>query len=94
MFQLEGYKVAFSSGPNLKSILCNNKSELLSNSEPGVYKLSCSCGAVYIGETKKKVLTRSIEHQQDSMKGNWEASGATELASLAMDSSTGCTQKP
>ena len=27
---------------------------------------------------KKRVLTRSIEHQEDSMTGRWEASGATE----------------
>ena len=32
----------------------------------------------YIGETKKRVLTQSIEHQEDSMKEKWEASGATE----------------
>ena len=31
----------------------------------------------YIGETKKRVLTRSIENQ-DSMTGKWEESGATE----------------
>ena len=31
-----------------------------------------------IGETKKKVMTRTIEHQQDSIKGKWESSGATE----------------
>ena len=30
-----------------------------------------------IGETKKRVLTCSIEHQEDSMAGKWEASGAT-----------------
>ena len=30
-----------------------------------------------IGETKKYVLTQSIEHQEDSMAGKWEASGAT-----------------
>ena len=27
---------------------------------------------------KKSVLTRSIEHQENSMAGKWEASGATE----------------
>ena len=31
----------------------------------------------YIGETKKRVLTRSIQHQEDSMVEKWEASGAT-----------------
>ena len=29
-------------------------------------------------EKKKRVLTRSIEHQEDSMAGKWDASGATE----------------
>ena len=32
----------------------------------------------YIGETKKRVLTRSIEHQKDSMAEKWEVSRATE----------------
>ena len=45
---------------------------------PGVYQLDCSCNGRYIGESKKKVLTRCIKHQQDSIKGNWESSGATE----------------
>ena len=50
------------------------------NSYPGVYKLSCDCGGEDIGKkkTKKRVLFRSIEHQEDSMAGKWETSGATE----------------
>ena len=28
--------------------------------------------------SKKRVLTRCIEHQQDSMSGKWESSGTTE----------------
>ena len=31
----------------------------------------------YIGETKQRVLTRPIEHQEDSMTRKWEASGTT-----------------
>ena len=65
-------------GSNLDSILCKNKDKLMSNSYPGGYELKCSCGSVYNGETKKKVITRSIEHQQESIKGNWTSSGATE----------------
>ena len=38
----------------------------------------CLGGGGYIGETKKRVLTRSIQHQENSMAGKWEASGATE----------------
>ena len=64
-----GCRVIFTSAAKLKNILCNNKSKLLPNSYPGVYELSCDCGGEYIGETKKRVLTRSIEHQEDSMAG-------------------------
>ena len=73
-----GFRVAFKTGPNLNSILCKNKDKLMPNSYPGVYKLKCSCGSVYNGETKKKIISRSIEHQQESIKGNWSSSGATE----------------
>ena len=73
-----GYKAVFTSGRRLKDILCNNKCQLTPHSDPGVYQLDCSCGATYIGETKKKVLSRCIEHQQDSMNGKWASSGATE----------------
>ena len=45
---------------------------------PGVYQLDRACNGRYIGESKKKVLTCCIEHQQDSIKGNWESSEATE----------------
>ena len=76
--QKTGCKVIFTSATKLKNILCNNKSKLLSNSYSGVYELSCDCGGKYIGETKKRVLIRSIEHQEDSMTGKWEASSATE----------------
>ena len=63
---------------NLKSILCQNKSKLPPNSYPIVHALNCSCNAEYIGETKKKVLTKTIRHQQDSLKRKWESSGVTE----------------
>ena len=68
----------FKSAAKLKNILCNNRSKLLPNSYPGVYEVSCDCGGKYIGETKKHVLTRPIEHQEENMAGKWEASGATE----------------
>ena len=66
------------SAKNLQSILCQNKPKLLPNSHSGVYQLDCSCNGTYIGESKKKLLTSCTQHQQDSIKGNWESSGATE----------------
>ena len=49
------------------------------NSRPGVYKIDCKCGgAAYVGETKKQVSTRVIEHERDVFHGRWEKSGLTE----------------
>ena len=74
-----GKDIAFTSGKNLQQILCQkSKPKLLQNSQPGVYQLDCSCNGKYICESKKRVLTRCIEHQQDSMSGKWESYGATE----------------
>ena len=70
-----GFRVAFQAGPN---ILCQNKDKFIPNSYPGLYELKCSCGSVYNGETKNKIISRSIEHQQESIKGNWSSSRATE----------------
>ena len=77
-FKKKNIKTIFTSGPNLKSLLCRNKSKILPNSFPGIYELKCTCNSAYFGETKKKILTRTIEHQQDSFKGKWDISGATE----------------
>ena len=55
-----------------------NKTKLLPNSCPEVYELKCKCNSTYFGETKKKILTRTIGHQQDIFKGKWDNSGPTE----------------
>ena len=56
-----------------------NKSKMLPYSFAGVYQqLDCTCKTLYIGGTKKKVLTRTKEHQQDSSNGKWECSGTAE----------------
>ena len=65
-------------GRNFKRLICRNKSKPLPNSFAGVYQLDCTCNGLYMSESKKKVITRTIEHQQDSFKGTWESSGATD----------------
>ena len=78
-FKKIGKHIAFTLGKNLQQIFCQkNKRKLLPYSQPGVYQLDCLCNGKYIGESKKRVLTRHIEHQEDSMSGKWESLGATE----------------
>ena len=89
-------RVAFQTDPNLKNILCKNKDKLIPNSYPCSVRV-CSCGLLYNVETKKKIISRSIEHQQESIKGNWSSSGATEMSGnaqrIARAKSTGYTPK-
>ena len=80
IFKKHNIKTIFTSPPNLQSILCNHKSKLPENSQAGVYKLNCSCGATYVGETKKKVATRLAEHQRDIRTEKWMSTGCSEHA--------------
>ena len=65
-------------GRILKNLICRNNSKLLPNRFPDVYQLDCTCNALCIGKTKKKIITRTMEHQKDSFNGKWKSSGATE----------------
>ena len=75
-----GKDIACTTRKNQQQNLCQkNKPRLLPNSQPGVvYQLDCLCKRKYIGESKKTVIPRCIEHQQDSMSGKLEPSGAAE----------------
>ena len=68
-----GIKTVFTSRCNLKNLTCRNKSKLLPSSFPGVYQFDCTCNALYIDKTKKKVITRTIEHQQEKESGKAQA---------------------
>ena len=59
-------------------LICNTKSKLLPNSFADLHQLECTFNALYIGVNKKKIITRTIEHQQDSFNGKCESSGAPE----------------
>ena len=59
LFKNGGTKVTFKSTPNLQSILCKkNKSPIDEQCTSGVYKIPCSCGKEYVGETGATIKTR------------------------------------
>ena len=45
-FKRYGIKTIFTSGRNLKNLICRNKSKLLTNSFPGVYQLDTTCNTL------------------------------------------------
>ena len=44
-----------------------------------MYKQKFSCGSIYDGEIKKKIIIKLIEHQQETTKDNWSSYRATEI---------------
>ena len=79
IFKKADYTPVFKSGKNLKDILTSkNKPKLPDNSHPGVYKLKCSCGKNYVGETKLKISKRIDQHHICTTEGKWERSAVAE----------------
>ena len=58
--------------------LTKKNPKLPPDTQLGVYQLDCLCNEKYIGESKRRVLTQCIVHQQDSMSRKWESPGAAE----------------
>lgn len=62
-----GIDLVFSSRSNqLQSVLGSTKDPVKTTEKPGIYKVSCShCDKVYIGQTKRTLTTRLMEHLKD-----------------------------
>ncbi|KFD47073.1 hypothetical protein M513_12061 [Trichuris suis] len=58
-----GFTVSFSRSANLGSMLRSDKLKAPPDQRPGaVYQITCTCGALYIGETGNSVSHRFTEH--------------------------------
>jgi hypothetical protein len=79
VFKNAGYAPVFKSPKNLQNLLSSkNKPTLPVNSYPGIYKLECSCGKCYIGETGLKISSRILQHQTSAQHGKGENSAVAE----------------
>ena len=54
--------------------LCTHKDRVNGFQKPGVYRISCECGLVYIGETGRNLSLRLIEHKTNFEKAELEKS--------------------
>ena len=72
-------RVVFKSGRTLCSMLTKVKDTLSLGKQCNVvYCIPCSCGQVYIGETKPRLETRLKEHRDACKRGMMEKSAAVE----------------
>lgn len=76
-----GFRVVFKSGYTLRSILTRVKDKLpMEKKSMVVYKIPCSCGKFYIGETRRRLETRMKEHQDACREGLLKKSAIAEHA--------------
>ena len=64
-------RVAFKSGPTLRSLLTNVKDPLPNEKLPGaVYQIPCQCGEVYIGEMQRRESKSTGMHVARGTRGS------------------------
>ena len=56
--------------------LCTHKDSVNEFQKPGVYRIPCECGLVYIGETGRNLSLRLKEHKTNCEKAELEKSAA------------------
>ena len=72
-------KVVFRSGPTFRSMLTKVKDPLPIEKQANVvYEIPCTCGKVYIGETKRRLGTRLKEHKDACVKCQTDKSAIAE----------------
>jgi hypothetical protein len=63
-----GIKVYHSSENKLFRALCTHKDNVNISPKPGMYRIPCECGLVYIGETCRNLSVRLKEHKTNCEK--------------------------
>ena len=73
-------EVRHRSSNKLHSSLHTHKDRKHKNTQPGVYKIPCECGKVYIGETGRSFNTRIKEHKACQRLGDGDKSAIVKHA--------------
>lgn len=73
-------KAIFKPTTQLRNLFRSAKDKRDPLSSAGVYRIPCSCGAVYIGTTQRSINTRLSEHKRNCRFGYTEKSAVAEHA--------------
>ena len=67
-YEEAGIQLYHSSENKLFRSLCTHKDSVNEFQKPGVYRIPCECGLVYIGETGRNLSLRLKEHKTNCEK--------------------------
>lgn len=73
-------EVRHRSTKKLFSTLHTHKDQKPKGTQPGIYRIPCDCGKVYIGETGRSFNTRIKEHKTCHRRNEWEKSAIVKHA--------------
>ena len=74
IFHKHGIRVYHTAPLKLQNLLTSHKDRQDPQCRPGVYRIPCQCGKVYIGETGRDLPTRLNEHKAHGRKGEFDKS--------------------
>ncbi len=75
-----GVQVYHSSQNKLFRSLCTHKDSVDESQNPGVYRIPCECGLVYIGEIGRNLSKRLKEHETNCKKAELDKSAVAKHA--------------
>ncbi|XP_071478008.1 uncharacterized protein, partial [Diadema antillarum] len=80
IFKSANIQVRHTSSNKLHNSLHSHKDKHPKHKQPGVYRIPCECGKVYIGETGRSLETRLKEHKTCYRRSEWEKSAIVKHA--------------
>lgn len=78
LLQKENIKTIYKPTRKVKECLRSAKDKRDPLSTPGIYRIPCTCGNVYVGTTKRSINTRIKEHKANCRLGQIEKSAIAE----------------
>ncbi|XP_071480074.1 uncharacterized protein [Diadema antillarum] len=80
IFKSASIQVRHTSSNKLHNSLHSHKDKHPKHKQPGVYRIQCECGKVYIGGTGRSLETRLKEHKTCYRRSEWEKSAIVKHA--------------
>ncbi|VEN43722.1 unnamed protein product [Callosobruchus maculatus] len=80
MLRKENVKTIYKPTRKIQEYLRTVKDKRDPLTTPGVYRIPCTCGSVYIGTTKRSINTRIAEHKASCRLGHTDKSAVAEHA--------------
>lgn len=74
LFKKVNLAPVFVSKNKVKNFICNNKDKIEILNKSGIYSIECSCGYKYVGQSRRAIDVRWVEHNKNIARNEPEKS--------------------